>query len=164
MTAALGRATGAATATGWLLRWNHFARGLAAFLARHDVWLTPTVAAPPLPHGATDPPAAQRLVLQLLDGSRLLTPLARSGVLQPVVDALARDNLAPYPFTQLANLTGVPAMSLPLHWTAEGLPLGVQCIGRMGDDALLLRLAAQVETAQPWFDRLPPLARASVAG
>ena len=62
------------------------------------------------------------------------------------------------PFTQLANLTGTPAMSLPLHRTADGLPMGVQLVGRMGDEATLLQLAAQLEKAAPWFDRLPALA------
>jgi amidase len=62
------------------------------------------------------------------------------------------------PFTQLANLTGTPAMSMPLHHTAQGLPLGVQVIGRMGDEATLLQLATQVEQAAPWFDRLPAIA------
>ena len=54
------------------------------------------------------------------------------------------------PYTQLANLTGRPAISLPLHWTATGLPLGVQLVGRLGADGDLLRLAAQLEEAQPW--------------
>lgn len=159
VTAALGRATGAAEATTWLLRWNGFARQLAAFYQWYDVWLTPTLAGPPLLHGATDPPALQRAVLQALLSSGLLGLLARSGLLQPVIDAIARDNLTPYPFTQLANLTGTPAMSLPLHWTADGLPLGVQIGSRMGDETTLLQLAAQLEAATPWFHRLAPMAR-----
>ena len=73
---------------------------------------------------------------------------------------IALDNLAPFPFTQLANLTGVPAMSVPLHWTADGLPLGVHFAAPMGDEATLLQLATQLEQVQPWFNRLPALATA----
>lgn len=161
VTATLGRATSAGQATTWLLRWNGFARTLASFYTRHDLWLTPTLAAPPLPHGALDPPPAQRWVLKGLMGSGLLGLLSRTGWLQPVVDGIARDNLTPYPFTQLANLTGTPAMSLPLHWTADGLPLGVQFCAPMGDETTLLQLAAELEQARPWFDRLPAMAAAS---
>ncbi len=157
--AVLGRATSAATLTTELLRWNDFARSLGAFFQQHDLLLTPAMAGPPLRHGATDLPRAQALALDLLTRSGLLSLLARSGLIDSVVDLVARDNMAPVPFTQLANLTGTPAMSVPLHWTADGLPLGVQFIAPMGDEATLLQLATQLEQAQPWFDRLPALAR-----
>jgi amidase len=59
------------------------------------------------------------------------------------------------PFTAFYNLTGQPAMSVPLHWTSEELPIGIQLVGRPGDEVTLLALAAQLEAAAPWGHRTP---------
>jgi Asp-tRNA(Asn)/Glu-tRNA(Gln) amidotransferase A subunit family amidase len=72
---------------------------------------------------------------------------------QEELDAALRRAVA---FTQIYNLTGQPAASLPLHWTPGGTPVGVQLATRYGDEALLLQLSAQLEEAQPWFNRIPP--------
>ena len=60
-------------------------------------------------------------------------------------------------FTSLFNAAGNPAASLPLHWSRQGLPVGVQLVTRFGDEATLLRLSAQIEAAKPWRDRRPPV-------
>lgn len=77
-----------------------------------------------------------------------------------VVDQIIERNLAWVPYTQLANVTGRPAISLPLHWTPDGLPMGVQLIGRLRSEELLLRLARQLEIAAPWAQRRPTMAAA----
>jgi len=151
----LGKATSASAATTELLRWNDYARALARFHQRFDLLLTPTLAHPPVRHGAGDPPAAQRVALDLLDRTGLLGLLARLGALDRTIAQIARESLQFVPFTQLANLTGTPAMSVPLHWTADGLPLGVQFIAPFGREDRLLQLARQLEEARPWSGRMP---------
>ncbi len=153
--ATLGGAISAGALTTQLLKWNDFARGLARFHQRYDLLLTPTVAHPAIAHGAGDPSVAEQTVLDLLDRIGLLGLLARMGVLDKTIDKIARDSLQYVPFTQLANLTGTPAMSVPLHWTADALPLGVQFVGRFGEEDRLLQLARQLEQARPWFSKLP---------
>jgi amidase len=153
--ATLGGATSAGALTAQLLKWNEFARSLARFHARYDLLLTPTIAHPAIAHGAGDPSAAEQMVLDLLDRAGLLSLLARLGALKTTVDKIARDSLQYVPFTQLANLTGTPAMSVPLYWTADGLPLGVQFVARFGEEDRLLQLARQLEQARPWFAKLP---------
>jgi amidase len=61
------------------------------------------------------------------------------------------------PYTTVFNATGQPAISLPLHWNETGLPIGMQFVGRLGDEATLFRLAAQLEQAKPWFNRRPAI-------
>jgi amidase len=70
---------------------------------------------------------------------------------------MAVDILELTPNTQLFNQTGQPAISLPLAWSAEGLPIGVQLAAALGREDLLVRIASQLEAAQPWANRRPPL-------
>jgi amidase len=113
-------------------RLHALARRVVAFWGEVDVVVTPTLALPPVPIGWQETPGG-------------------------ATEQLLR-NAAFTPFTAIVNLTGQPAISLPLHWTEDGLPVGVQAIGPPAGEALLLRLAAQVEEARPWRDRRPPLA------
>ncbi|MCK7552526.1 amidase [Marinobacter goseongensis] len=130
-------------------QWNEFARALGAYFSRFDLYLCPTTGQLPAHIGELDTPAhlqfAARLMLTLKAG-RLVH---RSGQ----VDQMALESLARTPFTQLANLTGTPAMSVPMHWTSAGLPVGVQFGGCHGSEGTLFQLAAQLEEASPWFSR-----------
>ncbi|HWJ82880.1 MAG TPA: amidase [Nocardioides sp.] len=109
---------------------RHASDALVA-LAPYDVVLTPTLAQPPLPVGAIRDDA------------------------DPAADFEAQKRFTPW--TSAWNVTGMPAISLPLHQTADGLPVGVMLAARPAEEELLLSLAAQVEAASPWRDRHPPL-------
>ncbi len=74
-----------------------------------------------------------------------------------VIDASVRRVFSFIPFSPLANVTGQPAMTVPLAWNAAGLPIGSQLVARFGDEATLFRVAAQLEAARPWSDRRPPI-------
>ncbi|SFB40838.1 Asp-tRNAAsn/Glu-tRNAGln amidotransferase A subunit [Amycolatopsis marina] len=151
--AALGRATNPVDLVHAIERRHEHTRRLAQFHEKYDLLLTPTTATPPPKIGAFDTPAPVRAI------QRGLLTAGAAGLLRhtPIVERLIQDNLSWVPYTQLANLTGRPAMSVPLHWTADGLPIGTQFVGRLGADGALLRLAAQLEQARPWAARHPPL-------
>lgn len=128
-------------------QWNDFARALGSFFERYDLYLCPTTGQLPARIGQLDTPAHMQLAARLMLALKAGTLVHRSGQ----VDQMALESLARTPFTQLGNLTGTPAMSVPLHWTETGLPVGVQFGAGHGEDALLLQLAAQLEEASPWF-------------
>jgi amidase len=111
---------------------QRIAREVAAFFAGFDLWLTPTLAAPPVPLGTFDHRSTDAL-------------------------AMFRQASEFVPFTPLFNATGQPACSLPLHWSESGLPIGVQIVARFGDEATIFRLAAALEEARPWAERVPPI-------
>lgn len=114
-------------------------RAIAEWFEDVDVFLTPTCALPPVPIGTFTPSTFERVQMQLL---RWLD----SGTLYGIaLEQMAGDALVATPNTMLFNLTGQPATSMPLHQTESGLPVGVQAVGRYGDEATLLQLAAQLE-------------------
>lgn len=107
-------------------------RGGAAWWTGFDLLLTPTLGEPPLVLGTLDSPPDNPMHGYLRAGEFV-------------------------PFTPQFNVTGQPAISLPLHWNADGLPIGAQLVAAYGREDVLLRVAAQLEQAQPWADRRPPL-------
>jgi amidase len=108
------------------------ARGLATFLEACDVFLCPTLCAPPLRIGELN---------SMSEDLSHIAPILRRYM----------------PATSMFNMSGQPAMSMPLAWNAAGLPLGMMFAARFGDEATLFRLAAQLEQERPWKNRLPPI-------
>jgi len=106
------------------------ARTAVKFHETYDLWLTPTLSMPPMKLGVID-----------LDETNVYKAFA------PLMGYV--------PYTASQNGTGQPAINLPLHWSRDGLPLGVQFVARMGGEMLLLRFAAELEEAQPWARRRP---------
>ncbi len=107
-------------------------REMARFHATHDVWMTTTLGAPPLALGVVD-----------------TSNRDPAGAFEPILDYV--------PFTAIENASGQPAMSLPLHWSKSGLPVGVMFAAGFGEEGLLYCLAGQLEKAQPWAAKRPPI-------
>jgi amidase len=105
-------------------------RPAIAALAAYDAILTPTLARPPVPVGYFDE-------------------------VDPAENFERQKRFTPW--TAIYNVSGLPAVSVPLYWSAEGLPIGVMLAGRMGEEGPLISLSAQLEQARPWKDRHPPL-------
>jgi amidase len=125
------RASSAADYARAVARLQMIARRTVAFWNEIDILFTPTLAMLPVAIGWQE--SVEGAIEQLLR------------------------NTAFTPFTAIANLTGLPAVSLPLQWSEDGLPIGVQAIGPPAGEAVLLRLAAQLEAARPWAERRPPV-------
>lgn len=133
--AEMGRATTASAYVEGIEKAQGYARGLAQWWADgHDILVTPQLGAPPFPLGYVSPDVDPFVTLERLIG---LTS-----------------------FSMPFNVSGQPAISLPLHWNADGLPIGVQLVAAYGREDLLLRVASQLEAARPWADRHPPVSAA----
>ena len=150
--AKMGEAQSAADVASALWTMQTFSRQWLAWASSFDVLLTPTVGVPPLPIGSYKLSTMQR------QGLRLLAALPAGALLSQrskVVDAFAPAFEAA-PYTMVANVTGQPSVSLPLHWTEDGLPMGMLFTAKIGDEAALFRLAAQLEREMSWKDRRAP--------
>ena len=126
-----GRAMTANDFTGAMSILQAATRNGIAATAQYDVLLTPTLAQPPVPIGwfrDTGDPAAE------FERMKSWTP-----------------------FTAIFNMTGQPAVNVPLHWSPDGLPIGVMLVGRPADEGTLISLSAQLEEARPWRQRTPAM-------
>jgi amidase len=137
-TAEIGRAASATDYAAAIRVLHQIGRVLGHFFENHDLLLTPTMCHPPPKLG----------VLAMSGGDLAAHREAHTRAVA---------------FTALFNSAGCPAMSIPMHWSAEGLPVGVQFAAPLGDEATLFRLAAQLEAAQPWAERRPPAVLATRA-
>ena len=117
------------------------------FFEKYDLYLTPTTASVAPKNGEVAMPSWQKPILKGLLKVGKAHYLAQG----KLVEKMVQENLSWVPFTQLANVTGLPAMSVPLYWNKNGLPLGSQFIAPFGREDRLLQLAAQLEQAQPWM-------------
>ncbi|MEO7966862.1 MAG: amidase family protein, partial [Gemmatimonadaceae bacterium] len=151
--ATLGRGISAGDYASAVRYLERSARGIGAFFEEIDLFLTPTLGAPPLVHGALQPKPAEIAMLRVFGAMGAGRLMKRAGVIAQAAATVFDFT----PFPPVFNITGQPAMSVPLFWNADGLPIGVQLAGKFGDEATLFRVAAQLETARPWKDRRPTL-------
>jgi amidase len=151
--AAFGEASRASEYVEGYWRWSDYTRQLGEFHQRYDLYMTPTLAHPAPRVGQIATPAWQHTAMKVLMGLGLSRVILKSGMIEQMVT----ENLKWVPFTQIGNLTGVPAMSVPLHWTPDNMPMGVHFLAPQGGEGLLFQLAGQLEQAKPWADKRPKI-------
>ncbi len=149
----LGRTFSAGDFVKEMREWGIASRIMGQFHKKYDIYMTPTNAHPPAEIGELLPKSAEIFLMKMVNALKLGKLLKVSGM----VDKMAVDSLTKTPFTQLANFTGQPAMSVPLHWTTDGLPCGIHFMGRFADEATLFKLAGQLEKESPWNDKRAPI-------
>ncbi|GAB4027999.1 amidase [Spirosoma koreense] len=134
-------------------RWNSLNRIMGKLHETYDVFLTPSLPRPPIAIGTFQNTASEQRLLKLVDNLGGLKYLNGS----KIVKDLAERSLGYISFAVISNMTGQPSMSVPLHWSPDGLPIGVTFAARHADEATLFRLAGQLERERPWFDKRPSL-------
>ncbi len=149
----LGRQAAATSFAQARASFHGIGRKMASLFERYDIVPTPTLAQPPLPIGELAPKGIERALHKTVAALNLGFLLR----LPSVVRATVNKCFSFAPFTAVANVAGLPAMSVPLDWNRDGLPIGSHFIAKLGDEATLFRLAAQLEAAHPWSQRKPPM-------
>jgi amidase len=139
-------------------RWRQIGTEMDQLLNTYDMLLTPTLGEPPILVGSMQPNKSDLRSMKLISSWVGKIVLNNRNLATSILEEVVQNNMkGQLPFTIIANITGQPAMSVPLHWTESELPCGVQFIGGFGEEAKLLRLASQLEKVQPWIGRKPPI-------
>lgn len=144
----LGKATSAEEFVLSLRDWDRAAFHMEEFHETFDLYITPTTAFLPAKIGELDPSPSEKLLISMISALNLGYFVKKMGL----IDQIIENSLKRTPFTQLANLTGQPAMSVPLHETADGLPVGVQFMAARGREDILFQMAAILEQTTHWVD------------
>lgn len=126
-------------------------RDIGRFFENYDILLTPVLNQPPVKIGTLKPSSAEQTQIKLIARTGATWVLEAMGIIKP----LAAQTFEFIPWTPVFNVTGQPAMSVPLHWNEEGLPIGMHFVGKWGDETTLFQLAGQLEKEKPWFDKVP---------
>ena len=144
--AAFGETTTALQYIHNLNNWGQYAAQMNHFFEQYDLYLIPSTATTAPKNGEIKTPLWQKQLLKGLLRIGQAHRLAEGKLIEKII----KENLKWVPFTQLANITGLPAMSVPLYWNNNQLPLGSQFVAPFGREDRLLQLAQQLEQAQPW--------------
>ncbi|MEZ0487474.1 amidase [Fibrella aquatica] len=132
-------------------RWNLLARRMGQLHETYDLLLMPTLSRPPIRIGELQNTSSENQLMKVVDAVGGLKLLKGS----KQIDQLAEKAFGYIPFPPIANMTGQPSMSVPLHMSADGLPIGSMLTAALGNEALLFQIAAQLEQAQPWAENRP---------
>jgi amidase len=148
---------GSALSAGDFVHAEHYlrssARKMGEFFESFDLLLTPTLSVPPFPTGSLQPPSHELALIKILGRLRAGKVLKMMGALEKSAEKV----FDVIPYEPLFNVSGQPAMSVPLYWNAQNLPIGVHVVAKYGDEATLFRVASQLEQARPWMSRRPPV-------
>ena len=131
------------------LEFNQLTLQMELFFKDYDMILTPTLALPPLEMGALKYSQFHKLLLSFV------SQLPNIGLFSRLIQFLSHKMFNFMPFTPLFNITGQPAMSIPLYWNAQNLPIGCQFASRLGNEIELLQLATSLERIEPWINKQP---------
>lgn len=135
------------------LKWNETGRKVGEFHQEYDLLLTPTLGTKPFKIGALQTSKAEDTALRVMNSLGISQMVKYTGLIEKTATKI----FGWIPYAPLANLTGQPSATIPMWWSSDNLPVGVMFTAPMNDEATIFRLAAQLEQAEPWFNKVAPL-------